>query len=316
MQSRIFGSFLVTYFFASPISFATSNESEIKDPFLLPFGPKNGDIFNTRERTCSEKPHPLGIEIKLGEETFGYAFVCKGGYIALSKEKDSLNPTTTNMISSFWTEDVNANHWVNPFVDQLCSEIFHYEPSQIDEDPFWEDQNVIFSNYFSPDDVVYNNICQDETDETSADLEEFIKSESVRSVRWVNTVYDLPNPSAYTAKDLTLTGNIFRRIDTSKDTLDTLTSFVRKVTLSETFEATWSFVVTWFRTPLTRPWDGWLSQQTIIVCEKKFLTESVDCYVIWFYEAAATAPCDGCQDLTLPLDTGFYVNGLTIFAIK
>ena len=113
-------------------------------------------------------------------------------------------------------------------------------------------------------------------------------------------------------RDLTLTGNIFKRVDTSKHTLDILTSFLRKVTQLQTFEADWSFVVTWFRTPLTRGWDGWLSHQTCLVCgrDKSGGGEtSSDCYVIWFYEAAATAPCDGCQELPLPLETGFYVNG-------
>lgn len=311
MKLQLLCLILVTFISTGP--FCTAAESGIRDPFLLPFGPKNGDTFNTRERTCSEKPINLGFDFKYGDETFRYAFVCKGGFIALTNDENSVEPLTTNLISAFWTEDVNANHWVNPFVDQLCSQILEYTENE-NGNSLWSDQSITFPNYFSMDDVVYNDMCSGEGQMSADDLEEMIRSESVRTRRWVNEVYGLPNPSALTSRDLTLTGNIFKRVDKSKHTLDILTSFLKKVTQQENFEADWLFVVTWFRMPLTRLWDGWLSQQTCLVCggdkdRPRASLTSPECYVIWFYEAAATAPCDGCQELPLPLETGFYING-------
>ena len=50
----------------------------VNDPFLLPFGPKVGDMFNVREEYCSKKPFPLDIQLSFGSETFEYAHTCKG----------------------------------------------------------------------------------------------------------------------------------------------------------------------------------------------------------------------------------------------
>ena len=95
------------------------------ESLLLPYGPENGDLFNRRTGTCSEEPFPLGISLAYGKKTFDHVFICKGGFLSFP-ESQSGDPRIVDLVAVFWTEDVNFDHWVNPFFDGLCLQMYDY----------------------------------------------------------------------------------------------------------------------------------------------------------------------------------------------
>ena len=281
--------------------------------FLLPYGPKHGDLFNQRMSTCNQKPFPLGINLGYGNKLLDHAFFCKGGFISFSDGKTE-DIKTTDLMAVFWTEDVNFNHWLNPFLDYLCLQIYDYYNAEHEQnlENFWRNLGVNFTSYFYPlDDIMYGDICQKKVGEMPLEVEELIETDNPRSMKWLNYKYDLTNPSAIASKDILLNGNVFKRVDRSPETLDFVTSMIKKLPLAEDFEATWSLVVTWLRTPLSYKWNGWLSQQSVIACDENSSEDafSRSCFIIWDFEAAGTSPCDDCASQRLPLDVGFYIDG-------
>ena len=93
-----------------------------------------------------------------------------------------------------------------------------------------------FKYYFLPDDVNYGNLCLQKRDEMAVPIEDLVKQDDPRTMRWINGKYNYRNPSFISSKDSLLNGNVFKRVDRSPQTLDFLTSLIRKLPGTGEFE--------------------------------------------------------------------------------
>ena len=79
----------------------------LEDPFLLPFGPKHGDQYATRDE-CS-LVNNLDQSLKIGNTTVDKVHVCLDGYMKFSTPQEQFDPVVAPFLSGhrietrFWT---------------------------------------------------------------------------------------------------------------------------------------------------------------------------------------------------------------------
>ena len=276
----------------------------LQDPYIVPFGPKNGDSFNSMYSLCSSIPFPLDINFNFGNSIFSHVFICKGGILVFAengnvKRLENMEDFTKASISAFWA-DVDYLNWKNPFLDESCQQVYnlynYYHSSN-------KSQNVVTDFYFG--DPFYNDPCNVK----DFDIDTLIRSDDSATAASIFGRDPLPSER----KNFRLLANIFKRVDRTSETLETLTKLLKQtqgLPNMEMFEATWSFVVTWFRTPLSFNGTGWLSQQTVLVCDEKMRNDSSGrCFVIWVYESAGRFSCEQCPKSKISMDPRFYIEG-------
>ena len=147
---------------------------------------------------------------------------------------------------------VNAPGWYNYFADYMCSQVYEFqntEAAQRSEKWDWADLGTGFpyDDYFYLRDPIYYYFCTEEIPTWPVSFEDLTQMDDLYAIKHFIDRYGWENPSLYATKSFHLTGNVLKRVDRSEETLQVITSLISQLPGKETFEATWSFIVTWFR---------------------------------------------------------------------
>ena len=297
-------------------NYANVTTSRVKQPFLLPFGPKHGDTFVKKSNTEEHIRFNLeNNEITLNGVNYSYFTVSTRGKAYLHQNEDhydwywndcyylGFDSLHCHRILTFVIQGLSYINTIDNLIDYTCTEVYLDEHEadilyQFDveefcpllpdkkkesEEVWWPHWALVFDNSWR---VGYDDEIL--TEQQRDAIESWNDMLPVVSKNDVNITSDDNLAKAIFGSDTTnfvnLANNLFKRETTKEADLWALTSFVSQ--FKPEFEASWAFVATWYKVPAVEIGTlSYNSYQAVITCDVKNDTTPYDdeCYVIFDY---------------------------------
>ena len=260
---------------------------ELNDPFLLPYGPKNGDVFATRQG-CS-----LGTDLehsfKIGNKTVEKVYVCLDGVLKFSTPPELFQDYDYWYWGWWWWD--NEFDWIHyaivapflsnhgtdgRFLDDRCSysveenSFYGYDGSDWCREVYSESFND-YSSWYRPWD--HSTI-----EEHLHQIKQLHDRNLTREQLEVIVHGDDETARLYFGNDTTkyvnLADNIMRRQVTEGEDLEILTKIIQLKEGADDVIVDWALVVTWYKIRFHCYGNDWSDTET----EDSFNWDSNRCF--------------------------------------
>ena len=238
---------------------------ELKDPFLLPYGPKNGDMFATKEG-CSLATD-LDHSFKIGNKTVDKVYVCLDGVLKFS--------TTSELFRDnnwwWWRDDFSridyaivapflSDHEIDHrFLDDRCS-------YSVEENSFYGYEGsdwcrAVYSENFNEHNSWYRPWRDSPTEEHLEQIKQLHSRNLTREQLEVMVHVDDETARLYFGNDTTkyvnLAENIMRRQVTEGEDLEILTKVIQQKEGADDVIVDWALAITWYKIPFRCNGNDW-----------------------------------------------------------
>ena len=242
---------------------------DLEDPFLLPFGPKHGDQYATRDG-CS-LAHNLDQNFKIGNTTVDRVYVCLDGFMKFSTPQELFNSwvfvefdsTNSAVVAPFL-----SRHEIDQrFLDKRCTytveENSFYEPYR-----WWSACSVMYEesswgpfwHYTNPGGYpwLYSNENQfsllkklHDRDLTEKRLQLLVREDDEDARQFFGSD---------STKYVNMADRIMRRQVTEGEELQILTKLIQHTERIADFIPEWALVVTWYKIQFSCDRNDWETQ--------------------------------------------------------
>ena len=225
---------------------------DLEDPFLLPFGPKHGDQYATRDG-CS-LAHNLDQNFKIGNTTVDRVYVCLDGFMKFSTPQELFNSwvfvefdsTNSAVVAPFL-----SRHEIDQrFLDKRCT--YTVEENSFYGQNRWNWCSVMYEEKFWVPEWYYydrpwlnrnaNQLSRikklHDRDLTDYQLQLLVRDDDEDSREFFGRD---------STKYVNMAGNIMSRQVTEGEDLQILTKLIQHIDDSADVIVEWALVVTWYK---------------------------------------------------------------------
>ena len=216
----------------------------LEDPFLLPFGPKHGDQYATRDECLLV--NNLDQSLKIGNTTVDKVRVCLDGYMKFSTPQEQFDPVVAPFLSGHRIEtrfldyrctySVEENSFYSPFSLSWCSDVY--------DDSFgvlvWSkssNRRLMLRGGYNEKQLSRIKELHDR-DLTEQQLQLLVRDDDEDALQFFGRD---------STKYVNLAGNIMRRQVTEGEDLQILTKLIQQREDSADVILEWALVVTWYK---------------------------------------------------------------------